>query len=189
MQRVREAEDAAQPRPQLALQNAPHGSPAASFLNSPKGLPSVRGPDGLATQMVATSRSEPGTTESFVISTPRASPPQPLTGRSISSLPWRSTSCSRRRQESCQSTPPSTTDVVASTDPFKHRFTFGGNEPRPGPDVPQLPLDVVKGYVVVDERKGFASTKDRGAASARDAILDTRDESLRHKREALKMER
>ena len=50
-------------------------------------------------------------------------------------------------------------------------------------------MEVVKGYVVVDDQKGFASTKDRGTASTRDAILDARDESLKHDREALKMER
>ncbi len=82
LQRAREAEEAAQPRPQLAIQDGPPGSHTPSYVNSPKGVPSVRGPDGLATQVVATTaRSEPATTESFVISTPRASPQQQHTGR------------------------------------------------------------------------------------------------------------
>ncbi len=146
----------------------------------------IRGPDGFAMQVVAASaRSEPATTESYVIATPRASPQQPHTGRSMLSLPWRSTSCSRRaptkRDGSCMSTP-GATDVAASTAPL-HRFTFGGLEPRPAPDLPPLPMDIVKGFVVDDQ------DKDRGAASRRDAILDARDESLKNEREALRKER
>ncbi len=94
------------------------------------------------------------------------------------SMPWRSASCSSRRR----STTPGTTDVVANTDSFKHRFTFGGNEPRPGPDVPQLLLDTVPGYVVVNDQGTMSAT-------ARDAVLDAQEENLKHKREALKMER
>ncbi len=44
-------------------------------------------------------------------------------------------------------------------------------------------MDVVKGFVVDNQNK------DRGAASTQDAILDARDESLKHEREALRMER
>ncbi len=190
LQRIREADNAAQPTPQLALQDAPQGSPAASYSNSPRaGAPIVRGPDGLASQVVATTaESDPGTTESFMIHTPRSSPQPEYTGRSMVSMRWRATSSPRGRRDS-RSTPPSATDVAARTSPYHHRFTFGGNKPRPAQDVPQLPMDVVKGYVVVDGRKGNASTEGRGNASPRDAILDAQDESLRRKREALKMGR
>ena len=144
MQRAREAEEAARPSPQLALQNTPHGSPAASlerFLL--RGTPTVRGPDGLATQLVPATGSEPATTESFAIHTPRSSPNPELTNRSKMSMPWRrSASCSTRRK---RSTTPGTTDVVANTEQFRHRIAFGGNEQRPGPDVPQLLLDSVPG--------------------------------------------
>ncbi len=77
---------------------------------------------------------------------------------------------------------PGATDVAASTAPLR-RFTFGGLEPRPAPDLPPLPMDVVKGFVVDNQ------DKDRDAASRRDAILDARDESLRNEKELLRMER
>jgi hypothetical protein len=186
LQLIRAADDASQPKPQLAI---PDGSPRSQtplYTSPPIGAPEVRGPDGFAMQVVAASaRSEPATTESYVIATPRTSPQQPHIGRSMLSLPWRSTSCSRRaptkRDGSCMSTP-GATDVAASTAPL-HRFTFGGLEPRPAPDLPPPPMDVVKGFVVDNP------DKDRDAASRRDAILDARDESLRNERELLRMER
>ncbi len=170
LQLTRAADDAAQPKPQLALQDGSPRSQTPLYTSPPIGAPEVRGLDGFAMQVVAASaRSEPATTESYVIATPRASPQQPNTGRSMMSLPWRSTSCSRRkstkRDGSYFSTPPGATDVAANTAPFHHRFTFGDLEPRPGPEIPQLPMDVVKGYVAVDDQN-----KDRGAASTRDAI-------------------
>ena len=155
MQRVREAEEAAQPKPQLALQNAPYGSPAASFLDSARGAPTVRGPDGLATQLVPATGSEPATTESFAIHTPRSSPNPELTNRSKMSMPWRrSASCSTRRK---RSTTPGTTDVVANTDSSRHRITFGGNEQRPRPDVPQLLL-IFSFYLNTMQSAAMAST-------------------------------
>ncbi len=142
LQLTRDANEAAQPRPQLAIQDGSPRSQTPLYTSSPSGAPEVRGPDGLAMQVVAsTARSEPATTESYAIATPRASPQQPNTGRSMISLPWRSISCSRRqptkREGSCFSTPPGATDVAANTAPL-HRFTFGGLEPRPGPDIPLL---------------------------------------------------
>ena len=139
MQLTRAADEASRPKPQLAIQDGSPRSQTPLYTSSPIGAPEVRGPDGLAMQVVAsTARSEPATTESYVIATPRASPQQPNTGRSMISLPWRSTSCSRRlptkREGSCFSTPPGATDVAANTAPL-HRFTFGGLEPRPGPDI------------------------------------------------------
>ena len=70
---------------------------------------------------------------------------------------------------------PGATDVAASTAPL-HRFTFGGLEPRPAPDLSPLPMDVVKGFVVDNQ------DKDRDAASRRDAILDARDESFKKRK-------
>ncbi len=70
---------------------------------------------------------------------------------------------------------PGATDVAANTAPL-HRFTFGGPEPRPVPELPPLPMGYVKG-VVVDNQD-----KDRDAVSRRDAILDARDESLKNEK-------
>ncbi len=187
LQLTRAADDAAQPKPQLALQDGSPRSQTPLHIDPPIGAPAeVRVPDSFAMQVVAASaRSEPATTESYVIATPRASPQQPHTGRSMLSLPWRSTSCSRRpptkRDGSCISTP-GATDVAANTAPL-HRFTFGGLEPRLAPDLPPLPMDIVEGFVVDDQ------DKDRGAASRRDAILDARDESWKNEREVLRKER
>ncbi len=152
LQLTRAADEAAQPRPQLAIQDGSPRSQTPVLADLPVSAPAeIRGPDGFAMQVVAASaRSEPATTESYVIATPRASPQQPYTGRSMISLPWRSTSCSGRaptkREGSCMSTP-GATDVAASTAPLR-RFTFGGLEPPPAPDLPPLPMDYVKGLVV-----------------------------------------
>ncbi len=211
LQLARAAEDAAQPRAQLAIQDGSPRSQTPVLVDLPvQGAPLMlapgvshapassstaapfRGPDGFATQVVATSaRSEPvtTTTESYIIATPRNSPPQPHTGRSMISLPWRSASCSRRAptRYSYTSTP-GATDVAAQRPPDQnavplHRFTFGGREPRPAPDLPPLPMGFVKGFVVDDQ------DKNRDAAFRQDAILDARDESLRKDRELLQMEK
>ncbi len=174
MQLARAADAAAQPRPQLAIQDGSSSrsqtpvmvdlplqgtplqlAPASSSTDAP-----ISGPGGFATQVVATSaRSEPATatTESYIIATPRNSPPQPQTDRSMLSLPWRSASCSRRAptKDSYTSTP-GATDVAAQRPPDQntvplHRFTFGGREPRPAPDLPPLPMGFVKGFVVDDQ--------------------------------------
>ena len=61
MQLVRDAEEAARPRPQLALPNAPYMGPAASYPDPLEGLgtPTARGPDGLAQLVAATDLNRP----------------------------------------------------------------------------------------------------------------------------------
>ena len=77
LQLTRAADDASQPKPQLAIQDGSPRSQTPLYTSPPIGAPEVRGPDGFAMQVVAASaRSEPATTESYVIATPSTSPQQ-----------------------------------------------------------------------------------------------------------------
>ena len=127
LQLAREAEEAARPKPQLAIRDATFTSPAAPYLDlmDGAGTPTTRGPDGLA-QLVAATGPEPATFETYAMNTPRTSPiRQSRNRRSKSAMQWRrSTSCSERRKRSTASC---TTDVGA--EPFGFA-DFAGADPE-----------------------------------------------------------